>query len=155
MGVTTFQDKIPLDFTPIIGYIPTTPPNWGPAHDGELGRGGGQACGWRLTCSPLPGAEGGTLGHYDPSAFRQREGRRTAIVSTLLGQPIPCRMRALLSAPIASLTSWHTAPGSARASHFLREGQMQPSSRMTRAGTPAPRRPFPAIATRGGFHATG
>jgi hypothetical protein len=69
---TIARTKILLDFVPTVGYTPVTPPNRGPAHDGELGRGGGQACGRRLTWAQLPGAEEGTRGHYDPRAYGQR-----------------------------------------------------------------------------------
>ncbi len=122
-------DQIPLDFFPRIGYVPATPPNRGPAHDGELGRGGGQACGWRLTCAPLPGAEGETRGHYDLRAYGQVDASQGLAAQALLQRPHPAGC-GRCSALYRQLPSWHTAPGSARASHFSREGQTQPSPRM-------------------------
>jgi hypothetical protein len=58
---------------------PLTPSNRGPAHDGELGRSGGQACGCGVTCAALPGAQEETRGHYDPRA----SGKATCSMGTV------------------------------------------------------------------------
>lgn len=105
---------------------PPAPPNWGPAHDGELGRGGGQACGCGVTCATLPGAQEETRGHYDPRA----SGKATCSMGTVRKRSSK-GLRPAGCGRCSALYRWshkdrHTAPGSARPSHFSLRDQSHP-----------------------------
>ena len=117
-----------LDFIPTLCYQPATPPLRGPARDGELRMGWRAGLRVRFNVSRAPGG-----GRRDPEALgppRRKavtgSPRATNKCSPSCEEVLPDRGRcsALHRQPHKLA---HAAPGSARASHFFREGQTQPS----------------------------